>query len=292
MVEPTSPLRVIVIARSPHEHVRVAWEKLQPCLMAQPEIEVVGVAMTDDVDHKTLNAELAIVLGGDGSILRACRQFEDHQIPILPVNLGKLGFLADLTLDHLQRHLDLIATRQYKIAEMLMFEAVINHQDGSTERHLGLNELAIRVGKTPRMIDVSLAIDGDIVTTYSGDGLILATPVGSTAHNLSAGGPILKQTIQAFVVTPICPHTLTIRPIVEHADCTYEITLPKPETEDVLCVIDGHIHRPIQHGDSIQFRRADVNCKLVRLPDHSYYETLHRKLGWDGQLSYQSYHTE
>ncbi|HCS50072.1 NAD(+)/NADH kinase [Rubinisphaera sp.] len=283
-----SKIRTIVLARSPHEHVRQAWEKLQPCLASRPEIEIVGVAMTEDVDHAQLDAELAIVLGGDGSILRACRQFGNHQIPILPINLGRLGFLADLTLEDLQRNLDLVAHRKYAIAEMLMFEAVIHRADGSEEYHLGLNELAVRVGKSPHMFDVELAINGEAVTTYSGDGLILATPIGSTAHSLSAGGPILKQTMRAFVITPICPHTLTIRPIVDRADCTYTLTLPQKE-ENVLAVIDGHIHRPFQQGDSITFRQAGVNCQLVRFPDHSYYETLHRKLGWDGQLSYKTY---
>ncbi|MCG6157348.1 NAD(+)/NADH kinase [Rubinisphaera margarita] len=282
------PIRTIVLARSPHEHVRTAWEKLQPCLASRREIEVVGVAMTEDLEHKELDAELAIVLGGDGSILRACRQFGDHQIPILPINLGRLGFLADLTLEDLQRHLDLIARREFKIAEMLMFEAIIRKQDGSEERHLGLNELAIRVGHAPHMFDVQLSIDGEAVTTYSGDGLILATPIGSTAHSLSAGGPILRQTIRAFVLTPICPHTLTIRPIVDRADCCYELTLPEQD-EKVLAVIDGHIHREFCHGDSITFREAAANCKLVRFPNHSYYETLHRKLGWEGQLSYKTY---
>src|SRR6056297_3007667 len=175
-----SPLRVIVLARSPHEHIRQAWEKLKPCLASRPEIEVVGVAMAEDVDHRHAQAELAITLGGDGSILRACRQFFDHQIPILPINLGRLGFLADLTLEDVQRNLDLIVRREYALAELLMFEAIITHKDGTEERPLGLNELAVRVGKTPHMIDVQLDINGDAVTTYSGDGLILATPVGST----------------------------------------------------------------------------------------------------------------
>ena len=150
----------------------------------------------------------------------------------------RLGFLADLTLEDLQRNLDLVAHRKYAIAEMLMFEAVIHRADGSEEYHLGLNELAVRVGKSPHMFDVELAINGEAVTTYSGDGLILATPIGSTAHSLSAGGPILKQTMRAFVITPICPHTLTIRPIVDRADCTYTLTLPQKE-ENGLAVIES-----------------------------------------------------
>lgn len=281
-----TPLRIVVLARSSRERVRNAWEKLEPFLASRPEIEVVGVALSEDVDHIALNADLAIVLGGDGSLLRACRQFGDHQIPILPINLGRLGFLADLTLENLQQNFDLLVRREFGVTELMMYECRIEKADGKTERHLGLNELAVCVGARPHMFDVQLAIDEEVVTTYSGDGLILSTPVGSTAHSLSAGGPILQQNIRAFVITPICPHTLTIRPIVDRADRCYRISLPR-ETENVIAVIDGHIHRPFCHGDVITFKQAKVNCQLVRFPNHSYYDTLHRKLGWEGQLQYK-----
>ena len=285
----TPPVRkVIVLARSPHEHVQQAWARLEPALMSRPELEIVGVALSQDLDHVELQADFAIVLGGDGSLLRACRHFGNHQIPILPINLGRLGFLADLTLSDLQQNLDLFASGQFGIAELMMFECEIRRETGEVEHHLGLNELAIRVGSRPHMVDIQLTIDNEEVTTYSGDGLILSTPVGSTAHSLSAGGPILKQDIRAFVVTPICPHTLTIRPIVDRAEATYSVILPNP-TENVIAVIDGHIHRPFSHSDVIVFRQAPVNCKIIRFPNHSYYETLHRKLGWGGQLSYNTH---
>lgn len=278
-------LRIVVLARSSRERVRAAWEKLEPFLASRPEVEVAGVALSQDVDHIALNADLAIVLGGDGSLLRACRQFGDRQIPILAVNLGRLGFLADLTLDNLQQNFDLIIRQEFGIADLMMYECLIEKANGEKERHLGLNELAVCVGARPHMFDVQLSVDGEIITTYSGDGLILSTPVGSTAHSLSAGGPILQQDIRAFVITPICPHTLTVRPIVDRADRCYRLFLPS-ETEDVLAVIDGHIHRSFCHGDVITFKQAEVSCQLVRFPDHSYYDTLHRKLGWEGQLPY------
>lgn len=282
------PLRVIVLARSPHEHVRQAWAKLEPFLVSRPELEIVGVALSQDVDHVALKADMAIVLGGDGSLLRACRQFGEHQIPILPINLGRLGFLADLTLTDLQQNIELLVTGRCSITELLMFECTIQRANGEVEKHIGLNELAIRVGARPHMFDVQLRVDDEEVTTYSGDGLILSTPVGSTAHNLSAGGPILRQNMRAFVVTPICPHTLTIRPIVDRADAIYTILLPKP-AENVIAVIDGHIHREFSHGDLLTFQQAPFHCRLLRFPNHSYYETLHRKLGWGGQLSYNQH---
>ncbi len=278
-------LRIVVMARSSKERVRDAWAKLEPFLASHPEVEIAGVALSQDVDHVAVNADLAIVLGGDGSLLRACRQFGENQIPILAVNLGRLGFLADLTLENLQQNFDLIINQEYGLAELMMYECLIERANGDQEHHLGLNELAVCVGARPHMFDVQLSVDGEIITTYSGDGLILSTPVGSTAHSLSAGGPILQQDIRAFVITPICPHTLTVRPIVDRADRCYRLFLPS-ETEDVLAVIDGHIHRPFCHGDVITFKQAQVSCQLIRFPGHSYYETLHRKLGWEGQLSY------
>ncbi len=282
------PIRIIVLARSPHDHVRQAWMRLEPFLMSRSELEIVGVALSQDVDHVELQADLAIVLGGDGSLLRACRHFGPNQIPILPINLGRLGFLADLTLADLQQNLDLLASGNCGIVELMMYVCQIERGDGSVEEHIGLNEVAIRIGARPHMFDVQLRINEDDVTTYSGDGLILATPVGSTAHNLSAGGPILRQDLRAFVVTPICPHTLTIRPIVDRADALYTVTLPQ-SAEDVIAVIDGHTHARFQHGDTLRVRQAPFNCQLLRFPHHSYYETLHRKLGWGGQLSYNQH---
>jgi NAD+ kinase len=132
------------------------------------------------------------------------------------------------------------------------------------------------------MLQIHLAIDGKDVTTYGCDGLIVSTPVGSTAHSLAAGGPILRQDLQAFVITPISPHTLTNRPLVDSADCVYTLTLPDPP-EGATLVIDGQIKLPLRRGDRIEVRKAPVNFLFARLADHSYYATLHDKLGWGGQ---------
>jgi len=125
------------------------------------------------------------------------------------------------------------------------------------------------------------------VTTYSCDGLIVSTPVGSTAHSLSAGGPLLRQELQAFVVTPICPHTLTNRPLVDHADRVYTLTFPNLP-KGAAVVIDGQVHRDLRAGDRIEIHRASVSFQLARVPGHSYFQTLHRKLGWGGQPRYQT----
>ena len=145
-----------------------------------------------------------------------------------------------------------------------------------------MNEVAVLSGAALRILQVHLAINGQDVTTYSCDGLIISTPVGSTAHSLAAGGPLLRQDLQAFVITPISPHTLTNRPLVDRADSVYSLTLPEVP-EGATLVIDGQIKLPLRSGDRIEVRKAPVNFQFARLSDHSYYATLHKKLGWGGQ---------
>ncbi len=282
---PLPPLKLIIIARDEVPRVQQAWDKLRPLLEAQEGIEVVGVDY-GKTDLNTLDAEVAVVLGGDGSILRACRQMGANQIPILGVNLGRLGFLADVSPQEFSQDLPKLQAREYAVVDYLMYQCKLVRGNGDEESHLGLNEVAISSGASFSMIDVHLAINDDPVTTYSADGLILSTPVGSTAHSLSAGGPILRQDLQAFVITPICPHTLTVRPLVDSADCVYTLTVPKC-AEGVTLVIDGQIHLPLTEHDRVEVTRAPVSMRMLKIPGQSYYHTLHRKLGWAGQPRYQ-----
>ncbi|SFJ64850.1 NAD(+)/NADH kinase [Planctomicrobium piriforme] len=280
------PLRLVLIARDRHARIQATLHELQESLQSQPGIEVTDL-LTDDSDTRDVaHADIAVVLGGDGAILRACRRFGAAQIPILGVNLGRLGFLADLSPEAFKEQIPELEARQYAIVSHLMFECIHRHPDGSEESYLGLNEVAILSGASLQLIDIQLAIDGEPVTTFSGDGLIISTPVGSTAHNLSAGGPILRQDLKAFVITPICPHTLTIRPIVDRATVEYQLTADEA-SPGVMLVVDGQIKVPFTAGDQVIVRAAPVTFQLVRLKGHSFYGTLHRKLGWHGQPRYQ-----
>jgi NAD+ kinase len=195
------------------------------------------------------------------------------------VNLGRLGFQADLSPQEFRDHFARIRARELQIVEHLMFECTLRRADGTVESHLGLNETAVQAAGSLRMLEVALEIDGESVTTYRCDGLIISTPVGSTAHSLSAGGPILRQDLQAFVITPICPHTLTHRPVVDRAECVYRLSFPEVPP-GAMVVIDGQVRRPIDAGDTVEIRRAPVTFKLAKIPGFSYYATLHRKLGW------------
>jgi NAD+ kinase len=285
-VASSAPLRIIVVADQRAARVREAWGEFERFLRQQPYVELVAVESGDGDDLSRHVADLVIVLGGDGAILRACRQMGNRQQPILGVNLGRLGFLADLAPEEFFQHFSQIQGRAYHVVEHLMFECMLSRSDGSRETYLGLNEVVISAGAALRMIDVRLAINGEPVTTYSGDGVILSTPVGSTAHSLSAGGPILRQDLQAFVITPICPHTLTNRPLVDSAECTYSLSAPDAP-EGTTLVIDGQIRLPFSGNDRIDVRRAAVSFQMAKVPGASYYATLHRKLGWGGQTQYR-----
>jgi NAD+ kinase len=243
------------------------------------------VATVDDLNRpfSTDDADLAIVFGGDGSILRAARQMGHDQIPVLGVNLGRLGFLAGIQPEDLDEVLPQVAAREHRIVKHLMFECSVHSGEGEQSRTLGLNETSVLAGPPYAMIEVQLFVDGELATTYSCDGLIVSTPVGSTAHNLAAGGPILEKSLQAFVVSPICPHTLTNRPVVDVAEQVYELAVPAPN-EGTTLVVDGKVIGPVTTSDRIRIERSSAEFQLVETPGRGYYRTLREKLGWGGRL--------
>jgi NAD+ kinase len=243
------------------------------------------VATVNDLSRSfsTENADLAIVFGGDGSILRAARQMRYEQIPVLGVNLGRLGFLAGIQPEDLDEVLPQVVGQEHRIVKHLMFECSVHQAGRELSRTLGLNETSVLAGPPFSMIEVQLYVDGELATTYSCDGLIVSTPVGSTAHNLAAGGPILEKSLQAFVVSPICPHTLTNRPVVDVAEQVYELAVPAPN-EGTSLVVDGKvIHQPTP-ADRIRIERSRAEFMLVEAPGRGYYRTLREKLSWGGGL--------
>jgi NAD+ kinase len=258
-------------------------------------LEVADLILDPAAPIPTEDVDLVIVLGGDGSILRGARRMGYHQMPVLGINLGHLGFLADLRPEQLDEVLPLIALGKYRVVEHLMFqcelqsgEALLHAADGKPPPDgklniLGLNEVAVLAGPPFAILEVQLYVDGTLATTYSCDGLIVSTPVGSTAHNLSAGGPILRKEIQAFVISPISPHTLTNRPVVDSADRLYELMVPEPHAGTSL-VVDGQVVDTLSSGDRIRIQRSTARFQLIEVPGQGYYRTLREKLGWSGRL--------
>jgi NAD+ kinase len=229
------------------------------------------------------DADFALVLGGDGSILRAAKLMGPRQLPILGINMGRLGFLAWHSPDDLAETLPAVAAGDCQIVEHLMFRCSLIRGGEVIESQLGLNEAVIATGHPFTLLNVHLYVDGELATTYSCDGLIISTPVGSTAHSLSAGGPILRSTLAGFVICPICPHTLTVRPVVDTADRIYEMEVLEPN-EGTTLVIDGRVAGQILPGDRVRVERAASTFKLIAARGHSYYHTLRDKLGWAGNI--------
>ena len=228
-------------------------------------------------------ADLVVVLGGDGSILRTARWMGYEQVPVLGFNLGTLGFLADFSITEAEAVLNDIAAGTFRLIDHLMFEAEVIRDGVTVHQELGLNETSILAGPPFSMIEIHLFVDGDLATTYRGDGLIVSTPVGSTAHNLSAGGPIVRKDLDAFVFTPLNPHTLTNRTVVDSATRTYELVVPHPN-EGSACVVDGRVITGLVAGDRVRVRRAAPLFTLVETHSHSYYRTLRDKLHWGGGI--------
>jgi len=273
--------RAILLADGTRSEMRDALDRLRPTI--DRHLQVVDVLLDSSAELPTTGVDLVIVLGGDGSILRAAHQMGYQQRPVLGVNLGRLGFLAALQPEQLDQALPEIAGGRHQVVEHLMIECSATRAGKPLYQALGLNEASVLAGPPFTMVDIELYVDGELVTTYSCDGLIVSTPVGSTAHSLSAGGPILRNDIQAFVVVPINPHTLTHRPVVDSAERTIELALPKPH-EGTSLVVDGRVLGTIEATDRIRIVRSQARFQMVEVRGQSYYRTLHDKLGWGGQI--------
>jgi NAD+ kinase len=206
-----------------------------------------------------------------------------HQRPVLGVNLGRLGFLAALQPEQLDQALPEIAAGQHEVVEHLMIETTATRGGKQIYHSLSLNEATVLAGPPFKMVDIELYVDGELVTTYSCDGLIVSTPVGSTAHSLSAGGPILRNDMQALIILPISPHTLTHRPVVESADRTIELAVPQPH-EGTSLVVDGRVLGTLAPADRVRIVRSQARFQMVAVRGQSYYRRLREKLGWGGQL--------
>ncbi len=278
---PAAPRRIVLLVSGERDEMMREARRLLPYVARHAAAELLDLRSSQDLSG--VEFDLALVLGGDGSILRAAHQMGRRQRPVLGVNLGKVGFLADVSPDELLAELPDICSGRLPIVEHLMFDCRWQRGGKAVSEHLGLNEVAILAGPPFALLDVDLYVDSELVTTYSCDGLILSTPVGSTAHSLSAGGPILRQDLQAFVISPISPHTLTNRPVIDAADRAYELVVPRPHAGTSL-VIDGVVIGQLEPHDRVRVQRAEAKFKLLAAPGHSYYRTLREKLGWGGRL--------
>jgi NAD+ kinase len=276
------PPRVLLLGSGMRANVIAEAERLRPLIEQHVEILLTDFEFKEDLSQ--VPADFAIVLGGDGSILRAARQMASRQLPVLGVNLGKLGFLADVSPQDLSDVLAAVASGDCRIDEHLMFTASVRRGEMVLAEQLGLNETVITAGPPYSILTVQLYVDAVLATTYSCDGLIISTPVGSTAYNLSAGGPIIRKTLQAFAITPVSPHTLTVRPVVDTASHVYEMVVPEPN-EGTTVIVDGRPLAILTAADRVRVEKAPQRFQMIEVRGQNYYRTLRDKLGWAGNIN-------
>jgi NAD+ kinase len=223
--------------------------------------------------------ELLIVLGGDGTLLSAARALGGDRVPILAVNLGGLGFLTSVTLDELYPLLENVLAGNYAVSNRMMLDAEVLRNAKPAERQCALNDAVANKGAIARMLDFDVYVDRNHVGRYRADGIIVATPTGSTAYSLAAGGPIIDPAVDAFVITPICPHMLTNRPLVIPDKATIELDFA-PAEEPVYLTLDGQIGFQLKANDRIRITKSQNRVVLVRPPLKTYFEVLRSKLRW------------
>lgn len=223
--------------------------------------------------------DLVLVLGGDGTMLNVSRLVAEKGIPILGINLGSLGFITEVNRDDIFNAVDKMLNDGFEIEERLMLSAAIYRNGEKITEHIVLNDVVINKGALARIIDLETNINNNYVTTFKADGLIISTPTGSTAYSLSAGGPILYPTLESIVLTPICSHTLTNRPIVLPDNSKIEIII-KSLSEDVFLTLDGQVGFPLRMDDVIEISKAAYKTKLLLPIGHDYFKVLRTKLKW------------
>ncbi|HKL61964.1 MAG TPA: NAD(+) kinase [Woeseiaceae bacterium] len=245
---------------------------------ADVDLEIAGRRTPED--KLAPSADLMIVVGGDGTMLYATRLAVGHSVPLLGINRGRLGFLTDVTPEAMLTSVGAVLEGDYSRETRLLLAAELQRPDGTHLADMALNDVVLARRETGRMVDYETWVDNRYVNTHSGDGLIVATPTGSTAYALSCGGPIVQPDLDAMVLVPVCPHTLSDRPIVIPAACEVQIRLlERPETRgEITC--DGYPLGALEDGDKLLVRSAEHRITLIHPPGHDYYEILRSKLNW------------
>jgi NAD+ kinase len=270
--------RVAIIGSPEKPAARESLERVRA--WAARHAQVVFTEITFDSERAlAAGPHVLIVLGGDGTLIGAVHGLGERQIPIVGVNLGKLGYLADFTVEQLEHEGAFLFGDDVPITRRALLDVSFEPTGGPPQRTLAVNDCVLLAGAPFHMIDLTVAADDDEITFIRGDGLIVATASGSTAHNLSAGGPILEPTAESFILTPICPHALTYRPLV--LDSRRRIIVRASTVNaGTTASIDGRIRHPFQLGDRVVITRHPANFLLVRNPKHSAWHALRRKLKW------------
>lgn len=224
--------------------------------------------------------DMVIAIGGDGTMLKAARLLADHKIPLLGINRGQLGFLADIPAESVEEHLTQILDGNYVEDERFQLHCQVDRGDKTVIESDAFNDVIIQKWNIARLIQLTTYVNGKLVNTQRSDGMIIASPTGSTAYALSGGGPIVHPSLDALVLVPICPHTLSNRPIVIDGNSTIEIVVGTPEIDHARLTCDGEIRCELATGDRITVRKKDKKIKLIHPADHDHFNILRAKLNW------------
>ena len=252
------------------------------CYIQKNNIKENGISSTyTNADEIPEDVECVIVLGGDGTMIRAARDTILRNIPLLGVNLGTLGYLAEIDKPALEPALDKLINNEYVIEERMMIQGIVYHTNQVLMDNLALNDIVISRSAPLRVINFNLYVNGQYLSTYSADGIIISTPTGSTGYNLSAGGPLVTPDASLILITPICSHTLSSRSIVLSADDHVEIEIGmgrKLLPEESVATFDGGQSAYLSCGDRVEVKRSPMKTKIVKISDVSFLETLRKKM--------------
>lgn len=257
-----------------------AWlkERGYEIIYDQQSASYIGATGVERSEVAALHPELAIVLGGDGTLLSAARAVASANIPILAVNLGSLGFLTEVPLEEMYTTLERVMACTCPVDQRSMLACELIRDGEVLHRYAALNDVVVNKSAIARLVGFDLAIDGKYVFNYKADGVIIATPTGSTAYSLAAGGPVLMPAVSAFQVTPVCPHSLTHRPVVVPETATISITV-RSHGEAAFLTIDGQVGQPLKDGDEVLSRKAPYTVKLLQTRQ-AFFTALREKLKW------------
>jgi NAD+ kinase len=261
------------------QRLRSKADELGLKLVADPATAVLmGIPAEGALPFERMDA--LVVLGGDGTMLRAVRELQGRDIPVIGVNLGSLGFLTSVTETDLERALDCLVAGNYTTSSRAIAECDVRRGKESLGRHRALNDVVL-VSASPRVVDLRMSVNNEEVGHFICDGLVISTPTGSTGHSLSAGGPVLMPTARCFVVSLICPHTLSTRPLVLPDDATIRVTVAD-ESGSPRMTADGQTSQSLAEGDVLEVTRSAQGVRFIHLPGYSYFSVLRHKLHWRG----------
>ncbi len=279
-------IRLGVVGHSEYAELPAALQALRELapglgisLLVEPGLPLAkGDQVLDDIEL----VDALLTLGGDGTLLRGARMLEGREVPVLGVNMGRLGFLTCCPADQLAHSLMRFARGDYMVESRMQLRAAMLGRDRREgESWLALNDVAVHKGGFARVVPLRVMVDNELIASYAADGVVIATPTGSTAYSLSAGGPVVVPTLETIIVTPVSPHTLGIRPVVVPA--TSHVTVQSDDVpEELMITVDGQVGTTFGAGETLSVSRAPTVIKIVRFAGSSFFGTLGQKLGWGG----------